>query len=110
MIRIDQVWLAVEPIDMRAGMDTLLSRVVQVFGIAQPHQAYLFSNKRCTRLKVLVHDGLGIWLAVRRLHQGRFNWAQAGATQCRLNAEQVQALLMGLPWQRLGADAAITLL
>ncbi|MFV9475570.1 IS66 family insertion sequence element accessory protein TnpB [Advenella sp. RU8] len=110
MIRIDQVWLAVEPIDMRAGMDTLLARVVQVFGRAQPHQAYLFSNKRGTRLKVLVHDGLGIWLAVRRLHQGRFNWAPSGATQCSLNAEQVQALLMGLPWQRLGADAAITLL
>jgi len=73
MIRIDQVWLAVEPIDMRAGMDTLLARVVQVFGSAQPHQAYLFSNKRGTLLKVLVHDGLGIWLAVRRLHQGRFN-------------------------------------
>ena len=34
MIRIDQVWLAVEPIDMRAGMDTLLARVVQVFGSA----------------------------------------------------------------------------
>ena len=31
MIRIDQVWLAVEPMDMRAGMDTLLARVVQVF-------------------------------------------------------------------------------
>ncbi|NLY14720.1 MAG: IS66 family insertion sequence element accessory protein TnpB [Gammaproteobacteria bacterium] len=70
MIRIDQVWLAVEPIDMCAGMDTLLARVVQVFGSAQPHHAYLFSNKRGTRLKVLVHDGLGIWLAVRRLHQG----------------------------------------
>ncbi len=51
-----------------------------------------------------------VWLAVRRLHQGRFNWAPSGATQYSLNAEQVQALLMGLPWQRLGADAAITLL
>ena len=110
MIRIDQVWLAVEPIDMRAGMDTLLARVVQVFGSAQPHQAYLFSNKRGTRLKVLVHDGLGIWMAVRRLHQGRFNWAQSDTTQCPLTTEQVQALVLGLPWQGLGADAAITLL
>jgi transposase len=28
-------WLAVEPIDMRAGADRLLARVVQVFGASQ---------------------------------------------------------------------------
>jgi len=37
MIRIDTMWLAVEPIDMRAGADRLLARVVQVFGSAQAH-------------------------------------------------------------------------
>ena len=37
MIRIDAVWLAVAPLDMRAGMDTALGRVVTVFGSAQPH-------------------------------------------------------------------------
>ena len=26
------------------------------------------------RMKVLVHDGIGIWLAARRLNQGRFVW------------------------------------
>ena len=31
---------------MRAGMDTLLSKVVLVFGAAQPHHAYLFANAR----------------------------------------------------------------
>jgi len=25
-------------------------------------------------MKVLVHDGVGIWLAARRLNQGRFFW------------------------------------
>ncbi|WP_148051211.1 IS66 family insertion sequence element accessory protein TnpB [Pseudomonas brassicacearum] len=34
-------------------------------------RAYLFANRRATRIKVLVHDGLGIWLAARRLHQGK---------------------------------------
>ncbi|WP_218153037.1 MULTISPECIES: IS66 family insertion sequence element accessory protein TnpB [unclassified Variovorax] len=37
-------------------------------------RAPVFANKRSTRLKVLVHDGIGIWLAARRLHQGRFTW------------------------------------
>lgn len=46
MIRIDAMWLAAEPIDMRAGFDRLLSRVVQVFGAAQAHHGYLFANAR----------------------------------------------------------------
>ncbi|MBC7617544.1 MAG: IS66 family insertion sequence element accessory protein TnpB, partial [Candidatus Saccharibacteria bacterium] len=46
MIRIDAVWLATEPMDMRAGTNTALTRVVNVFGAAHPHQAYLFANRR----------------------------------------------------------------
>ena len=30
MIRIDAVWLATEPLDMRAGIDSVLARVVKV--------------------------------------------------------------------------------
>lgn len=55
MIRIDQIWLAVQPLDMRAGSDKALARVVQVFGAAHPHHAYLFANRRANRMKVLVH-------------------------------------------------------
>ena len=58
---------------MRAGTETALARVIAVFGAAQPHCAYLFANRRATRMKVLVHDGVGIWLATRRLHQGKFH-------------------------------------
>ncbi|WP_392397214.1 IS66 family insertion sequence element accessory protein TnpB [Pseudomonas corrugata] len=25
-------------------------------------------------MKVLVHDGIGVWLAARRLNQGKFHW------------------------------------
>ena len=70
MIRVDSIWLATEPMDMGAGTETALARVVAVFGAAQPHCAYLFANRRGNRMKVLVHDGLGVWLAARRLHQG----------------------------------------
>lgn len=111
MIRIEAVWLAVEPTDMRAGMESLLARVVAVFGAAQPHQAYCFTNGRANRMKVLVHDGIGIWLACRRLNQGRFVWARPQeAVQTRLTREQFDALVLGLPWQRLGSAGAITLI
>ena len=45
LIRIDAIWLATEPVDMRAGADTLLVRVVKVFGSVRPHHAYLFANR-----------------------------------------------------------------
>jgi transposase len=55
LIRVEAVWLAVEPLDLRAGMESVLNRVVTVFGAARPHHAYLFSNRRANRMKVLVH-------------------------------------------------------
>ena len=55
MIGIDASWLATEPMDMRAGTETALARLIAVFGAAKPHCAYLFVNRRVTRMKVLVH-------------------------------------------------------
>jgi len=110
VIRIDAVWLASAPMDMRAGTDTALARVVSVFGAAHPHTAYLFANARGNRIKVLVHDGIGIWLAARRLHVGRFAWPQDTATDRRsLSRAQLDALVLGLPWQRIGDTGIITM-
>jgi transposase len=115
VIRLDAVWLAVEPVDLRLGPDSALARVVSVFGAAQPHHAYLFTNRRANRLKILVHDGFGLWLAVRRLHQGRFVWTGALADgTVSISRAQLDALVLGLPWQMLahGAqhDGAISVL
>jgi transposase len=102
MIRIDAVWLAVEPLDIRAGTDTALARLIKVFGEARAHHAYLFTNKRATRIKVLVHDGFGLWLCARRLHRGGFVWSSArDSASVSLTREQLDALVIGLPWQRL---------
>ena len=46
VIRVDALWLATEPLDMRSGTETALARVVSVFGAARPHHAYLFANRR----------------------------------------------------------------
>ncbi len=104
LIRVDALWLAAQPVDMRAGADRLLARVVQVFGGAQAHHGYLFANARSTRIKLLVHDGFGVWCAARRLNEGRFIWpreASDGATPMALTQAQFDALVLGLPWQRL---------
>ena len=106
MIRVDAVWLAVEPLDMRAGTEAALGRVVKVFGEARPHHAYLFANRRANRMKILVHDGIGVWLAARRLNSGKFVWPQDSSTTLSLSGAQFDALVLGLPWQRVG-DAGI---
>ena len=108
-LRIDTIWLATAPLDMRAGIDSALARVVAVFGAAHPHCAYLFANKRANRIKLLMHDGLGIWLATRRLHAGGFVWAAATqGPHLSLSHEQLSALVLGLPWQRMGPAGIIS--
>jgi transposase len=111
VIRIDSLWLSVEPVDMRAGAERLLASVVQVFGSAQAHHGYLFANARTTRIKLLVHDGFGVWCAARRLNDGRFVWPRglsAGTAPMALTQQQFDALVLGLPWQRLSQMQVIT--
>ena len=116
MIRIEAVWLALGASDLRGGVDALLALVVRGFaGGAQPHHAYVFANRRADRLKVLVYDGVGMWLCTRRLQSGSFVWPRDasgpdGATL--LTREQLDWLVQGLPWQRQGRPPpqAITVL
>ena len=107
MIRVEAVWLAGEPLDMRAGTESALARVVKVFGAAHPHHAYLFANRRANRLKILVHDGIGVWLAARRLNIGEFTWSSDAASTLPLSRAQFDALVLGLPWQRVGEAGII---
>ena len=101
MIRIDTLWLCSQPQDMRASADRLLNVVVNTVGQARAHHGYLFANARATRIKLLVHDGFGVWCATRRLHAGRFVWLERGSGSAvpalQLTAQQFDALALGLP-------------
>ena len=67
-------------------------------------------------MKVLVHDGFGLWLCARRLHQGYFVWPHSTSTSApgahdtppalTLSRAQLDALVLGLPWPRL-ADGGL---
>lgn len=100
-------WQAREPLDRRAGTESALARVVKVFGEARPHHAYLFANRRANRMKALVHNGIGVGLAARRLNASRFVWPQDGSTLA-LTRPPLDALVLGLPWQRIGEAGVIT--
>jgi transposase len=100
----NQVWLVVEAIDMRAGIDGLSQRIQSTLGRSPcDGSAYAFRNRRQNRLKLLIWDGTGVWLCQRRLHRGHFIWPSVDTPVCTLTAAQWQWLVTGVDWQRLEA-------
>ena len=55
MITPEQVWLAVEPVDMRMGIDGLSLRIQQLQGRVHPAYgtAYAFCNRQGNRVKLM---------------------------------------------------------
>jgi transposase len=97
-------WLVSAPVDFRCGVDRLLVYVREVVG-REPLDGsmYVFCNRRTSRIKVRVVDAQGVWLSVRRLHEGRFVWPLAGETLWSLSSAQFSWLCAGVDWQRLHA-------
>jgi transposase len=95
-------WLAVKPVDLRAGFDRLLLAVQALRGGAPiDGGAYVFRNRSGSRLKVVCVDGQGVWLCVRRLHEGKFHWPGGGAERIELTRAQFEWLVAGANWERL---------
>jgi transposase len=108
MIRPEQVWLAVEAVDMRGGIDSLSQRIQNLLGTSPcDGNAYAFRNRRGTRLKLLIWDGTGVWLCHRRLHRGHFIWPTAATSTVSLSARQWEWLVTGVDWQRLDTPAPV---
>lgn len=99
-----QIWLAVEPVDMRRSIDGL-SLIVQQTLDHSPcaGSAFVFCNRAGNRIKVLLWDGTGVWLCQRRLHKGRFVWPKSGDRCFTLTQAQWTWLTAGVDWQRLSA-------
>jgi transposase len=69
------IFLATKPVDFRKGIDGLGALCRQQFGDNPLEGAvYVFRNRSGTALKLLLYDGQGFWLLMKRLSQGRFHW------------------------------------
>ena len=111
-----RIWVAVEPIDFRSGIDGLAG-ICRHRLAAEPFSGglFVFRNRAGTSIKILVYDGQGFWLCQKRLSTGRFAFWPDGATPIQaLEAHELQVLLMGgdpaqthaaPAWRRLKADA-----
>jgi transposase len=92
-----RIWVAVEPIDFRAGIDGLAAACRQRLQ-ADPLSGalFVFCNRTRTAIKVLVYDGQGFWACHKRLSSGHFAfWPTADTPARALQACELQMLLMG---------------
>ena len=103
-----RILVAVEPIDLRAGIDALVANCRKHLQ-ADPFSGtlFVFGNRARTAIKILVYDGQGFWMCQKRLSTGKFAWWPAGNEHGRtLQACELQVLLMaGNPSQAQAAPA-----
>lgn len=92
-----RVFLAVQPVDLRGSFDRLYGYVSELLR-EDPRSGhwFVFTNKRRTRIKVLVFDGTGLWILNKRLCSGRFTWPAANNPSLILRNEEFGALVSGL--------------
>lgn len=75
-----KVYVAIEPVDFRSGILGLKSKCRE-FLKQTPESGvfFLFRNKKMNAIKILVYDGQGFWLMMKRLSKGKFPWWPQGA-------------------------------
>jgi transposase len=101
-------WIVVEPVDLRRGIDGLLTMVnTTLHHDALAGAAYIFRNRAGTRIKVVCADGNGVWLCLCRWHRGHFVWPRAGDALWSVTTEEFGWLCTGIDWHRVWAKPLI---
>ena len=98
-----RVFVAVQPVDGRKGIDGLAATVRSVLGHDPLDGAlYVFLSRRADRARVLYFSHNGYWLLSKRLERGRFHlpWEEtAGPTSRPLDTAQLLLRLEGIDLQ-----------
>ena len=85
-----QVYLHRDPVDFRAGIDSLAMLVEQSMALDPFARAvFAFCNRRKDRVKLLFFDRSGFVLILKRLEEDRFCWPnrrEAGSARARPGA------------------------
>lgn len=95
-----QIFVAVEPVDMRWSFDRLAGVARERIGYdVRGGALFLYFGRRRDALKVLFFDGSGLCLFYKRLDRGLFRPLGAlepGATHLEIEDSQLDALLDGI--------------
>ena len=91
-----RIYVATGPTDLRRSVDGLSAIVRETFDLDPlSGHLFLFRNRRCDRVKILVWDRSGFWVLYKRLERGTFAWPEEQAEVLELEAAQLQLLLSG---------------
>lgn len=89
--------LAVEAIDFRKGIDSICALCKQRL-IEDPFSGtvFVFANRRKTAVKILVYDGSGFWLCLKRFSKGTLSfWPKKDCNIVDISAPHLHILLAG---------------
>jgi transposase len=89
-----KVYLAVQPIDFRCGIDSLSGRCRnQLLLDPLSGHCFIFRNRRASAIKLLLYDTQGFWLCTKRLSKGSFRyWPKTSASLLLFNSTQLHLL------------------
>src|SRR5881409_4536239 len=91
-----RILLAVNAVDFRKGIDGLIGLCRQRLN-ENPllGTLFVFTNRRRTALKLLIYDGQGFFLILKRFSQGRLRWGGPMGTEAghALSARELHILL-----------------
>lgn len=95
-----EIFVGVEPIDLRWGFDRLAGLVAEHLGRpARSGALFVFRGRRGTAIKILFFDGTGLCLFYKRLDRGTFRWPEAllpGDRSIVVDESALEALLDGI--------------
>lgn len=96
-----RIFLATQPVDFRKGMDGLSAIIANDFDLDPFCGAiYVFRSRRADRLKLIVWDGTGLVMVMKRLERKRFIWPMQQSGPISLTKIQFDALFEGINWQK----------
>jgi transposase len=91
-----RVYLKTGATDGRLGLDALRGLVSQVLRRdALTGSIFAFCNRRRNRIRWLLFDGSGFWLAAKRLECATFQWPKDEVAVTQMSLAQLRLLLEG---------------
>jgi transposase len=90
-----KIYIACQAVDFRKGIDgyAAFCRSKLQLNPFSGH-CFIFRNKKCTAIKILLYHGKGFWLCHKRLSKGQFKrWPTKACEVVLMNSQQLNALL-----------------
>lgn len=92
------ILVAIEPTDMRLGIDGLAARCKHHFK-RDPRNGtlFVFINRRRTMVRILAYESNGFWIMSKRLSRSRFDgWPKSGNPLQSMDAVRLRRILSAM--------------